>query len=309
MGGLPRRRSPLGFRFALRGSAQAGKRQACRSIRTCGGGLCACSRSLRPLPIFRPRGEDTLACLRPGASPADLPRAGACLQWQGYISDSLARIGGSEGSTDVLVALHACDTATDDAICSGIRAGARVIIVAPCCHKELRGQMDGAGGQKAGGVLQDVFAHGILAGRMSETATDAIRAMVLQIMGYRTQVFEFIDGVHTAKNIMITAIKKSSGDELTARQESEEAGRTAALRRRLADLMSFFGIGVQRLAMLVGENPESDNPRYLHQVWHRPLVRPACLPLPRSLSPSGVSHMPQGRARRLPMVRLGRYAN
>jgi hypothetical protein len=104
---------------------------------------------------------------------------------QGYISDVLARIPGTEGPTDVLVALHACDTATDDAIRAGISAGARVIIVAPCCHKELRGQMDGSGGQKGGGILQDVLAHGILAGRTAEVTTDALRALLLEIMGYR----------------------------------------------------------------------------------------------------------------------------
>jgi hypothetical protein len=178
------------------------------------------------------------------------------------------------------VALHACDTATDDALRAGISAGARVIIVAPCCHKELRGQMDGPWGQqRSAGVLQDVFAYGILAGRMAETTTDAIRALLLQIMGYRTQVFEFIDGVHTAKNVMITAIRKDAG-KLTAKEEEEEAGRRAALRSRLAELMGFFGVGVQRLAMLLGENPETDNPRYLHQV-------PACLRLIRSYMAAG----------------------
>eukprot|EP00802_Teleaulax_amphioxeia_P011332 Tamp_11364.p1 GENE.Tamp_11364~~Tamp_11364.p1 ORF type:complete len:561 (-),score=134.89 Tamp_11364:244-1833(-) len=175
---------------------------------------------------------------------------------QGYISDALARIPGTEGPTDVLVALHACDTATDDAIRAGINAGARVIIVAPCCHKELRGQMDGARGQRAGGVLQDVFAHGILTGRTAEVTTDALRALLLEIMGYRTQVFEFIDGVHTAKNVMITAIRREK--PLGQKQQQE-------LRQRLAALMAFYGVGVQRLAMHMGENPESQDPRYLMQ--------------------------------------------
>ena len=213
------------------------------------------------------------AALAPCALPI-MPRAhaapphadpGGADTWQGYISDSLARIDGSEEGTDVLVALHACDTATDDAICAGIRAGARVIIVAPCCHKELRGQMDGPRGQqRTSGVLQDVMAHGILAGRMAETTTDAIRALLLQIMGYKTQVFEFIDGVHTAKNVMITAIKTSD-----ATPTEKGAAEREALRRRLALLMEFYGIGVQRLAMLLGENPESDSPRYHHQVGVR----------------------------------------
>ena len=245
-----------------------------------GAGTPSCK--LEPLPPSRRSQPEAQLLHAPAPQPlrasrrADQVARGA---WQGYISDSMARISESEhegsgsgdgGSVDVLVALHACDTATDDALRAGISAGARVIIVAPCCHKELRGQMDGPRGQqRSGGVLQDVFAYGILAGRMAETTTDAIRALLLQIMGYRTHVFEFIDGVHTAKNVMITAIRKDAG-KLTAKEEAEEAGRRAALRSRLAELMSFFGVGVQRLAMLLGENPETDDPRYLHQV-------PACL--------------------------------
>jgi len=102
---------------------------------------------------------------------------------------------------DVLVALHACDTATDDAIAKGIQAGAKVIIVAPCCHKELSAQL------KAPAVLASSLRHGILHERESEFVTDSLRATLLEWQGYETKVFEFISTEHTAKNLMITAVK------------------------------------------------------------------------------------------------------
>ena len=105
---------------------------------------------------------------------------------QGFISQDLARVPGAPPGLDVLVALHACDTATDDAIRAGVTAGADVIIVAPCCHKELRKQLDSPANphREGGGVLGDVVKHGILAGRVAETTTDAVRALLLEIMGY-----------------------------------------------------------------------------------------------------------------------------
>jgi hypothetical protein len=99
--------------------------------------------------------------------------------------------------SNVLIALHACDTATDDAIYRGIQANMDLIICAPCCHKQLRSQMN------AKGDLASILQHGILLERQAEILTDGIRALLLQAFGYRTRVFEFIFPSHTAKNIMI----------------------------------------------------------------------------------------------------------
>lgn len=107
------------------------------------------------------------------------------------------------GEVDVLIALHACDTATDDAIFKGIRSGASIIITAPCCHKQIRKEMS------ANNALRDILHHGILAERQAEIVTDTLRALVMEAHGYKTNVFEFIADAHTHKNVMITAVKKS----------------------------------------------------------------------------------------------------
>lgn len=108
---------------------------------------------------------------------------------------------------DMLIALHACDTATDDAIYKGITADAQVIVCAPCCHKQIRKQM------APDNALQFITKHGILLERQAEMVTDAIRALVLEAFGYKTKVFEFISTEHTPKNVLITAVKRTSGVE------------------------------------------------------------------------------------------------
>lgn len=132
---------------------------------------------------------------------------------------------------DVLVALHACDTATDDALARGIAAGAKLLVVAPCCQKELRGQLT------APAVLIGPLRHGIFQERQAEFATDALRAELLEWAGYRTKVFEFISTEHTAKNLMIAAIK------------TRPLGKTDdAQARRVRALADFYGIRTQALA-------------------------------------------------------------
>lgn len=104
---------------------------------------------------------------------------------------------------EMLIALHACDTATDEAIFRGIQSKADVIIVAPCCHKQLRKQINPEYPLKA------ISKFGILKERQNEILTDAIRALILEAYGYQTKVFEFIATEHTPKNILIVAIKKT----------------------------------------------------------------------------------------------------
>ncbi|MCX7591004.1 MAG: SAM-dependent methyltransferase [Kiritimatiellae bacterium] len=101
---------------------------------------------------------------------------------------------------DGLIALHACDTATDDAIRRGIECRAKLIVVAPCCHKQIRAQL--AHPEPFAAVLK----HGIMAERLAEWLTDGLRALYLEAAGYRTRVFEFIPSEHTAKNLMIAGI-------------------------------------------------------------------------------------------------------
>src|SRR5262245_54504331 len=104
------------------------------------------------------------------------------------------RIGVVEARPDVVLALHACDKATDDAIAQAIRSGASVLISVPCCHKELNGRLR-AGGQSE--PLRPVFRHGILGQRTADIVTDAFRALALRVMGYRSEVVEFVSTEHT----------------------------------------------------------------------------------------------------------------
>jgi Methyltransferase domain len=104
-------------------------------------------------------------------------------------------------SSDIVIALHACDTATDDAISKALKMKAGMIILAPCCQKYIRKQIN------IPADLNGVFKHGILEEHFSSFITDGLRALVLESYGYNTKVFEFISGEHTSKNIMITAVK------------------------------------------------------------------------------------------------------
>lgn len=137
-------------------------------------------------------------------------------------------------AADVLIALHACDTATDDALARGIAAGARLLMVAPCCHKEVRPRLTPPP------VLAGALRHGILRERHAEFVTDALRAALLEWAGYETRVFEFIATEHTARNLMIAALQRGPGGGENAR---------ASVAR---DLASFYSVREQRLAARLG---------------------------------------------------------
>jgi len=112
--------------------------------------------------------------------------------------------------TNVLIALHACDTATDDAIFKGITTHADLIVVAPCCHKQIRRELEK---YKTKNNLDFLIKHGIFLERHAEMLTDGLRSLILEYCGYATKVFEFISGEHTAKNVMIVAEKKTKTSE------------------------------------------------------------------------------------------------
>ncbi len=136
---------------------------------------------------------------------------------------------------DMVIALHACDTATDDAIFRGIKSGAEVIVCSPCCHKQVRKQME------ANEALSVITKHGILKERQAEIVTDTIRALMLEAYGYQTRVMEFIATDHTPKNLLITAVKKTrSGLPIQKYLDKVEA------------LKKQFGIEKQQLQQLLG---------------------------------------------------------
>lgn len=112
-----------------------------------------------------------------------------------------------EEKTDIVIALHACDTATDDAIVKALKSEAEIILLAPCCQKYLRKRMTSPE------RLRGLYKHGILEERLAVSVTDGLRALVLEHFGYQTKVFEFISSEHTARNTMITAVKKNDRDE------------------------------------------------------------------------------------------------
>jgi hypothetical protein len=106
-----------------------------------------------------------------------------------------------ETSVDMVVTLHACDTATDLALSKAVKWGANVILSVPCCQHELNNQI-------TNDMLSPIFEYGIIKEKMSALITDGIRAQALKEMGYETQILEFIDMEHTPKNLLIRAVKK-----------------------------------------------------------------------------------------------------
>ncbi|HZI20499.1 MAG TPA: SAM-dependent methyltransferase [Pyrinomonadaceae bacterium] len=139
------------------------------------------------------------------------------------------------GAVDVLIALHACDTATDEALYKGVRGGASLVVTAPCCHKELRPQV------RPPAPLRGLLRHGILLEREAESVTDSLRALLLEAAGYRVKVFEFISTEHTRKNTMIAGVRRGGPSD-----------REEAL-RQFRELKEFYGVSGQRLETLLCE--------------------------------------------------------
>jgi hypothetical protein len=134
---------------------------------------------------------------------------------------------------NVLIALHACDTATDDAIAQGVRAGAALIVVSPCCHKQIRREMES---HKARNALDFLLRHGTFMERQAEMVTDGLRALMLEYEGYATSVFEFISDAHTPKNVMITAIRQQKA----TRHDPK-------IREKIMKTKEYFGIAQHHL--------------------------------------------------------------
>ena len=136
---------------------------------------------------------------------------------------------------DLLIALHACDTATDDAIFHGIRGNAALIVTAPCCQHELAPQL-----AKPADALQGITKYGLFKQRQADLVTDAARCLLLESQGYKVKVIEFVSTEHTAKNLMIAGFR------------SNEVNREAA-RRQYDALKASMGFKTQRLEERLAE--------------------------------------------------------
>jgi hypothetical protein len=144
---------------------------------------------------------------------------------------------------DVMIALHACDTATDHALHTGIRAGASIIMCSPCCHKEIRPQMH------MPPLLKPMLQHGIHLGQQAEMVTDGLRALLLEAHGYDAQVFEFVSLEHTSKNKMILAVKRRGRPDSPHAQK-----RRADVLAQVDEIKRFYGIREQCLERLLADS-------------------------------------------------------
>jgi SAM-dependent methyltransferase len=140
-------------------------------------------------------------------------------------------------NTNILIALHACDTATDDAIYKGITAEADLIVVAPCCHKQIRREIEK---NKAKNDLDFLTKYGIFMERQAEMVTDGIRALILEYFGYKTKVFEFVSDAHTPKNVLVVGIK----GKINPKKQEEILAKIKATKE-------YFGIGYHHLERLL----------------------------------------------------------
>jgi SAM-dependent methyltransferase len=119
-------------------------------------------------------------------------------------------------SPDIVLALHACDRATDESLVQGILANARLILCVPCCHHHLHEQL------RTKAPFQAIMQQGILKKRLADILTDTFRLLALRIMGYKTDIVEFVSSEHTDRNLMIRAVKRTKGSDKKAVQEYEE---------------------------------------------------------------------------------------
>ncbi len=140
------------------------------------------------------------------------------------------------GKPDMLIALHACDTATDEAIFKGINSGSPVIIVSPCCQKQVRKAM------KPENELKPVLQFGTFLERQAEILTDGLRSLFLEKYGYQTRVLEFISTEHTPKNVMIIAVKSHRNVD------------KAEISRQIKMIKESFGIEYHHLETLLKDN-------------------------------------------------------
>jgi SAM-dependent methyltransferase len=156
------------------------------------------------------------------------------------IGDTMQFVQGDIGSVtldhapDVVLALHACDTATDDALARAVLWDASLVLAAPCCHHDVAAQLRRAPTPAPYTLLTR---HGILRERFADTLTDALRAGVLRVLGYRVDVIEFVESQHTPRNTLLRATRTGAPAATATRQELDDLVRTWQVHPRLADLL------------------------------------------------------------------------
>jgi SAM-dependent methyltransferase len=157
------------------------------------------------------------------------------------LEDSMTFLQGDIGTAelaahpDVVLALHACDTATDDALARAVTWDAPVVLAAPCCHHDVAAQLRRAPTPAPYSLLTR---NGILRERFADTLTDAMRAAVLRTVGYRVDVIDFVDSKHTPRNTLLRAVRTGAAGSEQVRGELDELTRTWSVQPRLAELLS-----------------------------------------------------------------------
>ncbi|MFZ0324345.1 MAG: SAM-dependent methyltransferase [Actinomycetes bacterium] len=155
---------------------------------------------------------------------------------QGAIVDAeLPLREGVRPQADVVLALHACDTATDDALARAVRWQAPVVLSAPCCHHDLQRRLRDSGATPS--AVAPVLRHGLLRERLGDLLTDSWRALVLRLLGYRVEVVEFVDSAHTPRNVLLRAVR--TGAPATPERWAEHDALSAdwGVRPYLADIL------------------------------------------------------------------------
>ena len=145
-------------------------------------------------------------------------------------------ISGAELDTapEVVLALHACDTATDEALARAVEWGASLVLAAPCCHHDVAVQLRRADTPKPYALLTR---HGILRERFADTLTDGLRASLMRLQGYRVAVMQFVESEHTPRNTLLVAVRTGAPVTGGVREEYDELVSTWRLRPRLAELL------------------------------------------------------------------------
>lgn len=138
------------------------------------------------------------------------------------VNFAVSPIASADARPDVVLALHACDTATDDAIARAVRSNAKVLLSVPCCHHHLNAQLKAAGDAE---VLRPLLRHGLMLQRAADLFTDAFRALALRVAGYKTDVVEFVGTEHTPRNLMIRAVRTETPGDVRFVREYEELKR------------------------------------------------------------------------------------
>jgi SAM-dependent methyltransferase len=136
-------------------------------------------------------------------------------------------------SADVAIALHACDTATDDAISWAVTAGAKLALIAPCCHHDIQAQM-----VEIPEPWQMLTRNGIMKERLGDLITDALRMQIMKLLGYRVEAIEFIGGEHTPRNLMIRAVKTGAIADATEKSRYDQMVSLWKVKPALASLLN-----------------------------------------------------------------------